>query len=77
MVVNHGFSQITNPCEGLGVICHGADFTLVGMAACGESTLDCVKVLQQSMPGCLSESQIRLDGNTVFGIEDMEALVGR
>jgi hypothetical protein len=29
------------------------------------------------MTGCLSESQIRLDGTTFFGIEDMEALVGR
>jgi hypothetical protein len=83
MVVDHGFSQINNPCKGLGVIHHGAVSVNTGLyigghvAARGESTLDCVKILQQSMTGCLSESQIRLDGNTFFGIEDMEVLMGR
>jgi hypothetical protein len=83
MVVDHGFSQINNPCKGLGVIHHGAVSVTTGLyivghvAARGESNLDCVKILQQSMTGCSSESQIRLDGNTFFGIEDMEVLMGR
>ncbi|KAI2509385.1 hypothetical protein MHU86_5018 [Fragilaria crotonensis] len=72
MVVNHGFSQINNPCKGLGVIHHGAVSVTTGLyigghvAARGESTLDCVKILQRSMTGRSSESQIRLDGNTFF-----------
>ena len=45
------------------------------MAARGESTLDCVKILQRSMAGVSSESQIKLNGNTFFGIEDMEELM--
>ncbi|KAI2512812.1 hypothetical protein MHU86_1600 [Fragilaria crotonensis] len=71
-VINHGFSQINNPCKGLGVIHHGAVSVVTGLyigghvAARGESTLDCVKILQRSMTGVSSESQIRLDGNTFF-----------
>ena len=51
MVVDHGFSQINNPCKGLGVIHHGAVSVSTGLfigghvAARGESTLDCVKIL--------------------------------
>ena len=70
--INHGFSQINNPCKGLGVIHHGAVSVVSGLyigghvAARGESTLDCVKILQQIMAGVSSESQIRLHGNTFF-----------
>ena len=73
MVVNHGFWQIDNPCKGLKVIHHGAVVSVttglyIGghVAARGESTLDCVKILQRSMTGRSSESQIRLDGNTFY-----------
>jgi hypothetical protein len=68
----YGFSQINNPCKGLGVIHHGAVSVVTGLyigghvAARGESTLDCVKILQRSMTGVSSESQIRLDNNTFF-----------
>ena len=71
-VIDHGFSQINNPCKGLGVIHHGAVSVVTGLyisghvAARGESTLDCVKMLQRSMTGVSSESQIRLNGNTFF-----------
>ena len=71
-VINHGFSQINNPCNGLGVIHHGAVSVVTGLyigghvAARGESTLDCVKILQRSMTGVSSESQIRFDGNIFF-----------
>jgi hypothetical protein len=71
-VTDHGFSQINNPAKGLGVIHHGAVSVVTGLyigghvAARGESTLDCVKILQRSMAGVSSESQIRLDGNTFF-----------
>ena len=78
-VIEHGFLQINNPCKGLGVIHHAAVSVVTGLyigghvAVRGESTLDCVKILlQRSMAGVSSESQIKLSGNTFFGIEDME-----
>ncbi len=78
-VIEHGFSQINNPCKGLEVIHHAAVSVVTGLyigghvAVRGESTLDCVKILlQRSMAGVSSESQIKLSGNTFFGIEDME-----
>ena len=71
-VIDHGYSQINNPCKGLGVMHHAAVSVVTGLyigghvAARGESTLDCVKILQRSMAGVSSESQIRLHGNTFF-----------
>ena len=71
-VIDHGYSQINNPCKGLGVMHHAAVSVVTGLyigghvAARGELTLDCVNILQRSMAGVPSESQIRLHGNTFF-----------
>jgi hypothetical protein len=84
MVVNHGFSQINNPCKHR-IGSHSPWCTSVTtgfyiggpvVAVCRESTLDYVKILQHSsMTVCLLESQIRLDGNVFYGIVDMDALI--
>ena len=69
-VIDYGFSQIIIPCKGLGVIHHATVSVVTGLyigghvAARGESTLDCVKILQRSTAGVSSKSQIKLNGYT-------------
>jgi hypothetical protein len=71
-VLAAGYNINNNPTKGLGVIHHGAVSVRTGLyigghvAALKESTLDCVKILQRSMTGVSSESQIRLVGTTFF-----------
>ena len=64
-----GFQHTNNPAKGLGVIHHGAVSCVTGLylgghvASKGESTLDCVKIVQRSLCGASVESQINLNGN--------------
>ena len=65
-VIDAGYSQIKNPTKGLGVIHHGVVSITTSLycaghvAACKESTIDCIKTLQQSLLGASVESQTSL-----------------
>jgi hypothetical protein len=72
LVALAGFSQINNPAKGMGVIHHGAISVVTRLYLAGhiqqrgQSTLDCVTLIQRALCGVLQDGDIDLKGTLFF-----------